>query len=213
MQSDGNGSDLGQRFWLRVDQSAGSDACWPWAGYCNTNGYGNVRILGRRASTHRLAYELSHGSIPTGLFVLHTCDNPPCCNPTHLYTGTAADNSRDAMSRNRTAKGERNGYSKLSNADISEIGRLYDAGKTQVEIAKQFGVRQSAIARHTNGRGKGWNFRGTNNPGSKITPDVVREIRQRRESGEKLQSIAGSVGLSVPRVSEIANRKGWRQVE
>jgi hypothetical protein len=88
-------------FWSRV-QRGGKDECWPWIGGCtDKNGYGQMRFRGKNELTHRIAYILTHGSIPDGLFACHHCDNPPCCNPHHLFEGTALDNMRDAISKGR----------------------------------------------------------------------------------------------------------------
>lgn len=103
------GRSLAERFWARVDRR-GADECWPWTG-ARVDGrkpyakrYGVLRRGAtdgcRRVTAHRLAYELLVGPIPAGLHVLHTCDNPPCCNPAHLWIGTHADNMAD-----RKAKG------------------------------------------------------------------------------------------------------------
>jgi hypothetical protein len=78
-------------FWDWVDQSGGPDACWEWQGHRTPQGYGR----------HRRAYSLAVGPIPVGKMVLHSCDNPSCCNPTHLRVGDAGDNIRDAMARGR----------------------------------------------------------------------------------------------------------------
>lgn len=88
-------------FWSNVDRSGGPDACWPWLRFRLANGYG--RVAGPNHSmvyAHRMALELSLGRpIATGKMSCHTCDNPPCCNPTHLYEGTAVDNVRDRDAR------------------------------------------------------------------------------------------------------------------
>lgn len=81
-------------FWSRVDVR-GPDECWPWMNAKTPNGYGTVYFGGRMVGAHRVSWELTHGPIPDGLFVLHHCDNPPCCNPAHLFTGTHTDNVRD----------------------------------------------------------------------------------------------------------------------
>jgi hypothetical protein len=87
------------RFWSRVDRSAG---CWEWQGARNGAGYGVVSRDGRDHGAHRVAWELTHGPIPDGLFALHHCDNPPCVRPEHLYLGTAGDNLRDTHARHPT---------------------------------------------------------------------------------------------------------------
>lgn len=94
-----------ESFWARVDKSGGPDACWEWQGSKQALGYGQVGWKGRVLVAHRLAYTLTHGPIPEGMQVHHKCNNPPCCNPSHLEAvtqkanillsnGTAAKNAR-----------------------------------------------------------------------------------------------------------------------
>lgn len=99
---------LEQRLWEKVDLSGGPDVCWPFDGAGSK--YGRISRPGDSTNTspyfaHRVAYALSSGldpeDIPDGLEVMHSCDNPRCCNPAHLSLGTSKDNKQDAISKNR----------------------------------------------------------------------------------------------------------------
>lgn len=79
-----------------------STGCLEWTGHSNEKGYGQISFEGRLVMTHRLAWELANGPIPDGLLVRHfACDNPPCCEPTHLRLGTFTDNTADMTSQGR----------------------------------------------------------------------------------------------------------------
>jgi hypothetical protein len=108
------------RFWNLVDSSGGPDACHPWTGPVLPTGYGVSRGAIQRITgaqyAHRAAFILSNGRQPNApvLFkgtacVLHSCDNPPCCNPRHLREGTMADNMKDRDVRGRSGGGKRRG--------------------------------------------------------------------------------------------------------
>lgn len=94
-----------RRFWSKVDRSE-PDNCWPWLGSSKPGGYGQFAATPNTTkSAHRTAYELTHGAIPVGMFVCHTCDNTTCCNPAHLTVGSQADNMRHVVSRQRRGSG------------------------------------------------------------------------------------------------------------
>lgn len=134
-------------FWSRVDKR-GEDECWNWTGKAHhAFGYGVLTIGGKYVSSHRRAYELSYGPIPPKMSVLHKCDNPQCCNPTHLYLGTEADNARDRKLHHRNANrhGSKNPQAKLLESQIPTIRRLASSGLSNRKIAGQFGVSHSAI--------------------------------------------------------------------
>ena len=88
-----------------------ADECWEWPDLATASGYGRFSAAGRTHSAHRVAYEHFVGAIPEGLFVLHRCDNPLCCNPNHLFVGTAADNTADMMAKGRHGNQWRRGIS------------------------------------------------------------------------------------------------------
>lgn len=127
--------------------------CWLWTGYTTKYGYGQVTIGGQVLYTHRLAWELTNGPIPDGQWALHKCDNPPCCNPAHLFLGTQTENMADAASKLRMHNGEKHGIAKLTDVEVIEIRRLYASGDaTLPALAKQFGVTISPIHAIVNGR-------------------------------------------------------------
>lgn len=93
------GASLAERLASRVVVNP-ETGCHVWSSTLSTGGYGRVLV-----SAHRLAWELAHGPIPGGLLVLHKCDNPPCCNPEHLFLGTIADNMADKIRKGRGRNG------------------------------------------------------------------------------------------------------------
>ncbi len=80
-------------------QRGAPGGCWLWLGTKTAAGYGQLRVRGVRVYAHRYAYEAAHGPIPSGLVVMHSCDNPSCVNPAHLSAGTYSQNTRDAVDR------------------------------------------------------------------------------------------------------------------
>jgi len=141
-------TDDWERFWLNVDKSGGPDTCWEWQASRLPDGYGSIGRNGRVYRTHRVAWELTYGSIPDGLWVLHHCDNPSCCNPSHLFLGTPTDNMRDCARKGRTVchRGEEHWKCRLSDVQVAEIRRLYAAGGVSYSVlAKRFGVAKTYI--------------------------------------------------------------------
>lgn len=148
-------NDIANWFWHRVRGQHRRDRCWLWQGGRTKRGYGSIRRrdLPGVFYAHRLAYELKHRPIPRGVKVCHTCDNPPCCNPHHLFLGTQAKNMQDCAAKGRNIsqrqpdlfRGERNGNSKLTDDIVRAIRKLANEGFTRTELARCAKVARSVI--------------------------------------------------------------------
>lgn len=177
------------RFWHRVLKGS-PNACWPFVGAHTSDGYGQMQWDGKVRLAHRIAYQLATGTSlayedklhPGSICVLHVCDNPSCCNPSHLKLGTQRDNIRDASAKRRLlsgdanpsrrlperlARGDANGSrkhpekrprgsaqkaAKLRDADIPVIRKRLHDGEAQTAIARDYGVSQNMIWRICHGK-------------------------------------------------------------
>ena len=150
---------LAQRLANALDD-AQEGSCWEWKRTKNYYGYGTLTVNGKTIFAHRLAYQLGVGDIPTGLQVLHSCDNPSCINPQHLHLGTGSDNMKECYDRGRSKikpvsfKGESNGSAKLSKKDVVVIKSLIAHGEKQHKVAAEFNISQAQVSNIV--LGKGW---------------------------------------------------------
>lgn len=105
--------------------------CWEWQAGKTKAGYGQYSLNKKVLYAHRLSWELSNKEIPKGMHVLHSCDNPSCINPDHLFIGTQKDNMRDKINKGRSNLpfGIRSGVSKLTEEQVTKIRTLYNTGK------------------------------------------------------------------------------------
>ncbi len=139
------------RFWRHVDQ-CGPDECWPWTASCKREGHGEFRIDKRaetkKTAAHRLAwlYANHDSSLLPADVVAHSCDNPPCCNPAHLFKTDQAGNRFDCVAKGRQAKGEENGRAVLTEAQVREIRARKLRGESNVALGREYGVNHCTIA-------------------------------------------------------------------
>ena len=148
------------RFWSKVDKSAGDDGCWLWTGRLEREGYGAwmYGYEGRQKNVrcHRFAYEQTVGPLGV-LFACHKCDNRACVNPAHVFPGTAKDNAVDCADKARKPCGsESNPERKLSDDDVRAIRAAHVRGETCVSIAKRYPVGSAHIACITRRTRYGW---------------------------------------------------------
>ena len=129
------------------------NGCKEFLGALRPDGYGQLTMKGKSYSAHRLSWSIENGDIPTGLCVLHKCDNRKCINPDHLFIGTHKDNSIDMSNKGRGSlkRGEKHPSAKLKEEDVKEIFNL-SGQLSQREIAKKFNVTQGLIVNILNHR-------------------------------------------------------------
>lgn len=159
--------DPAARWWSKVDRR-GDDECWPWKKACFEKGYGAFRLGPKQVKAHRFGYELLVGPLGPGENVLHHCDNPPCCNPAHLFIGSHRDNAHDRERKGRgryrtvgplapkpklsRARGERHGMAKMDAEKVRKIRRLRADGLSQSRIATIVGISQENVSSVLRGR-------------------------------------------------------------
>lgn len=130
-----------------------SSGCVEWIAYKNPQGYGVMGVGGTYYSAHRLSWAWANSqNIPEGMFICHTCDNPPCVNPEHLWPGTALDNKRDCINKGRSfvphqpgQKGSKNPIAKLTEDAVVDIRKLKAQGWSYGQLAKKYGVKNVTV--------------------------------------------------------------------
>lgn len=183
---------VADRFWPKVDQSGGPDACWPWMAGRFTSGYGAFKINGKLAKASRVAWQLTFGPIPHdgsyhGGCVLHRCDNRACCNPAHLWIGTPEDNARDAAAKGRTASGDRNG------------SRLHPERLVR-------GAQHPAYTKPE------LRARGERCGSAKLKAADIPMIRARVAEGATVAAVARAYGMSEGAIDRIVKRRSWAHI-
>lgn len=152
------------RFWAYINKTPGQGPkgdCWEWQRGRRHFGHGGFWLKGHTFQAHRIAFSLCLGYDPTSLCVCHSCDNPPCCNPAHLFLDTLAGNVEDMTRKGRAASGDKNGArlhpttrargskngnSKLSEQQVRQIRITYAKGHiSQRDLAARYRVARSLV--------------------------------------------------------------------
>lgn len=139
-------SFLGQvdNFLKRVNMTNG---CWNWVGSTTQGDYGFHKFYGKAWRAHRLSYHLFLGNFDKSLDVCHTCDNPRCVRPSHLFLGTTRDNIQDMINKGRYkgVTGSMNPRAKLTEEKVKEIRRLRQSGMGLSELSERFNANYYTI--------------------------------------------------------------------
>ena len=174
-------------FWDKAN-ARDENMCWLWTTGKDRDGYGIFAIKTWPCGAHRVAWVLTHGPIPPGLFVCHSCDTPSCINPAHLFLGTALDNSKDMIDKGRSLTGDRS----TSRRFPERLARGLRSGKythpEKTPRGEQHGV-------------------------AKLNDEFVREIRKLYATKQYTQKqLAAQYNVCGRTISLIVRRLGWAHV-
>lgn len=128
------------------------EGCWDWKGSLDKNGYPQLYFGNTKAKGHRVSYEIYNGIIPDGLCVCHSCDNPKCTNPEHLWLGTKQENTEDEVKKGRQSKGEDRYNSKLNNEKVKKIREMISLGVTVSHLSRIYNVSFMCVQNIKNGK-------------------------------------------------------------
>lgn len=206
------------RFWSKVDVR-GQGECWEWTAHRDRKGYGKFQ-MGNSRLAHRVAWLISCGNIPDGMFVCHSCDNPGCVNPSHLFLGTSDDNIKDAARKGRTSRGTDRPLCRLTPIDVIGARSLYAKGEMSIEdITSSLGVGHSTLRSAIHGRSWAWLYpctivnkkghKGDRNGRCLLSEQDVRDIRWSLRQGETQVCLANRYGVSKSTIGSISTGKNW----
>lgn len=210
-----------QSYWTRLileERIIKQDGCWGWKGSKNRHGYGEIKVNRIHMNASRAAWIAYKSEIPENMYVLHTCDNRACCNPEHLWLGTAKDNMQDMIKkgRNKNLKGSACPWATINEDIVLDILDMLKKNINTREIAKKYNIKLSMISDIKTGHR--WTHVG-DRTGINVVPnkrkltkfDVI-DIKKRIKNGDKLRSIAHDYGIAESSVGDIKAERTWKNI-
>lgn len=176
-----------------VDPETG---CHLWTGRVNKRGYGEIKIGKQRYTVHRVMMKLHVDDMPPDLYVCHKCDVRHCCNFDHLACGSAIDNMRDKVNKNRHRY-------KITDEMVETMADLRASGETDVEIARRLGIANSSIVMYLGKAG----------PASKLMDEDILTVFKLRADGQTYAEIGARFGVDSTTIRSVLNRETWRHIE
>lgn len=206
------------KFYEKFPEVLNENECWIWQGLKDKDGYG----VYAKKRAHRVCWEAYNAEpIPTGMVVMHSCDNPSCVNPFHLSIGSNLDNMRDKVLKNRQPRGSNASYSKLNDDEVLQLrmlSRLTDFNSK--ELGNIFGISDVAVRKIISG--ENWNhlpyqkndktYSGTKHHWSKLTEANVLCIHRDFKNGIGTLELAKKYNVSRPTINRILSGKIWKKV-
>lgn len=210
---------LRDRFIANVEMSTDDTVCWNWKASLNSNGYGQIGDKGRNRIASQVAWELANGPIPKGLSVLHKCDNPKCCNPSHLFLGTQRDNMLDAIAKGRMphivrmhTAGDDHPLTKYKMAFREMVIREYVPHRiTAPMLSKKYGVSVAVINGWIHGRR---HLKDYVRPKGVLTASDAMQIRQLYATGNYTHKALGErFRVTKSCISPILQGRHWKNIK
>ena len=183
------------RFWKKV-QKYQSDECWIWQGSKTSAGYGQLWVDCKQVYAHRVSWEIHYEAIPDGMFVCHTCDNPTCVSPAHLFVGTSSDNVQDMLKK---------GHHSSQICPEKQARGISHGSVTHPECLPRGDD-------HYSRKSPELILRGEARSAAKLTEESVRAVRRLVKDGCSQRKIAWMLGVSQSAICHVVSGRSWSHV-